>query len=616
MGDARLELEDALAGAPDRATAPPVTVSGPPVRRAREWAAWTLAILGIVAAGGFWWIGRRAPATDGPWQSFTQLTDLSGEEGAPAISPDGTSIAYASRARGSSDIYVQRIGGRNPIVVAGDPARDESAPAFSPNGQTLAFHEGDGDGGIFVAGSTGESARRLTDAGFHPAWSPDGKQIVYCSEGVVTPYARNSISSLWVVEASGGTPRKIHDGDAVQPVWSPSGRRIAFWAADAGQRDLFTVPADGGTRVPVFQDAGLDWSPTWSPDGRYLYFASDRGGAMNLWRVAIDESTGRATGQPEPVTAGVQAAADSPGFSKDGAKVVFRSRLASVNPLAVPFDPAAERLGQPMPLFRRTGIFAPTGISPDGKWLALVNLGERQEDIFICRTDGSDLRRLTDDVHRDRIPVWSPDGSELAFYSNRRGNYQVWVIKRDGSGLKQISEASSDDVYYPVYAPSGDRIVAGTFFTATNPPELFLWNVKQGWGSAKKTPGLTVGDAWLNVTDWSPDGRRLAGNLLNKVGTGVGVGVYDMDVAKARMVSDQRLVTYVQWLPDSRRVLVLTGDGELFVVDADSGRRRPLNARGLFHASPVAIALSPDGRTIYVGGQQVESDIWMVERAK
>ncbi len=63
---------------------------------------------------------------------------------------------------------MQRIGGRNAILVAGDPARAEAAPVFSPDGASIAFHERGGRGGIFIAGATGESTRRVTDFGFHP----------------------------------------------------------------------------------------------------------------------------------------------------------------------------------------------------------------------------------------------------------------------------------------------------------------------------------------------------------------------------------------------------------------------------------------------------------------
>src|SRR5205085_2958158 len=131
------------------------------------------------------------------------------------------------------------------------------------------------------------------------------------------------------------------------PSWSPSGARIVYWSNTGGQRDIYTVAAAGGPRVPVTEDPALDWSPVWSPDGRFIYFSSDRGGAMNLWRIPVNQSSGRAQGPPEPVTAGVQAAAGRPRFSKDGSRLVFQSRVAWINPVGIPFDPATARAGVP-----------------------------------------------------------------------------------------------------------------------------------------------------------------------------------------------------------------------------------------------------------------------------
>jgi len=47
-------------------------------------------------------------------------------------------------------------------------------------------------------------------------------------------------------------------------------------------------------------------------------------------------------------------------------------------------------------------------VSPDGQWLALYTLGERHEDIFVSRVDGSELRRVTDDAARDLWPRGPP----------------------------------------------------------------------------------------------------------------------------------------------------------------------------------------------------------------
>src|SRR5205814_1429607 len=110
-------------------------------------------------------------------------------------------------------------------------------------------------GGLFIMGVTGESVRRVADAGYNPAWSPDGREIVYAGEAVVSPSGRGAVSGLWrtgvdVNDVSNGTsaPRPIPTGgDAVQPSWSPHNLRIAYWGIPAGtsRRVIWTVSVDG-----------------------------------------------------------------------------------------------------------------------------------------------------------------------------------------------------------------------------------------------------------------------------------------------------------------------------------------------------------------------------------
>ncbi len=606
IGEARVLL--ARGGEPD---APPIVIPSPPRRRPLGGLVAIGAVLVAVAAGAGWSVGRRGSPAPATWSQYTRLTDQVGEENWPAISPDGQSFAYTSRARGSWDIYVQRIGGRNPALVAGDPARDESAPAFSPDGSTIAFHESSAKGGIFIVGATGESARRLTDFGFHPAWSPDGRQIVFCTEEVTDPHLRSGTSELWVVDAAGGTPKKIYDGDAVQPAWSPSGARIAFWAVDGGQRDIKTIPAGGGPAVPVLTDPPLDWSPVWAPDGTTLYFASDRGGSMNLWQIAIDQASGKALGPPEPVTGGVQADSDEASVSHDGSRLIFRANLSSVVPLAIPFDQAAEHVGTPVPLIRRNGALEVGDVSRDGQRLTLYALGERQEDIFVSRTDGSDLRRITDDAFRDRSPVWSPDGTEIAFYSNRSGIYQIWIIKPDGSGLRQVTN-SPVDVEFPIYSPAGDRLVVSDFIGHA----MFIDPGKAASDQRPVNLNTTLPGGFLDPLVWSPDGRRLAGAVAVPNGGPVGVGVYDIAAKRATRISDDRGTFSMAWLADSRRLLIVDAKSRLWLMDVDSKRRRELTVPPPYRPGGTELRFSPDGRTLYTSGTLAESDVWMVERGR
>ncbi|HET9372063.1 MAG TPA: protein kinase, partial [Vicinamibacterales bacterium] len=397
-----------------------------PTRPRGAWRPWTVAAASLAAAlvATAAWFSSTAPAAEARWSQFTRLTEAAGEETGPAISPDGATVAFAIRVNGSWDIYAQRVGGRNATPVVNDPARDEGAPAFSPDGSLLAFHESDDEGGIFVAGATGESVRRVSDIGFDPAWSPDGAEIAFATEEVLDPSSRLGLSNVYVVPAAGGTPRKIVDGDGVQPSFSPSGDRIVYWSNNGGQRDIFVIPAKGGSTIAVTNDAAIDWCPVFSPDGRFIYFASDRGGAMNVWRVAVD-GNGAPQSPPEPVTAGVNAAAALPRFSRDGARLVFRARIASVNPVAIPFDPVTLRAGTPVLLDTQNNVRIPGDVSPDGKLITYFSIGERQEDIFVG-TPGGAIRRITDDVPRDRGPVFSPDGRSLVFYANREGEWGLW----------------------------------------------------------------------------------------------------------------------------------------------------------------------------------------------
>ena len=341
-----LETLTAGSGASSAATA----VAAPSTRPARgPWLPWAVAAAALLAAGASW-VGRSAaPDAEARWSSFTRVSEAAGEETSPALSPDGTTVAYSMRVNGNWDIYAQRVGGRNATPIVNDPERHERGVAYSPDGSLIAFHESNATGGIFVAGATGEAVRRVTDNGFDPAWSPDGKQIAFATEEINDPTARYGESRIWVVDVGGGTPRRVMDTDAVQPSWSPSGERLVYWRNVGGQRDIYTVAAAGGEPSPVTTDAAVDWSPVWSPDGRFIYFSSDRGVSMNLWRVAVDQSSGRVLGAPEPVTAGVQASAGLPRLSRDGSRLAFRSRVASVNPVAIPFDPVADARGRTRP---------------------------------------------------------------------------------------------------------------------------------------------------------------------------------------------------------------------------------------------------------------------------
>jgi serine/threonine protein kinase/Tol biopolymer transport system component len=613
-GDVKRELDWIATGSGTRSVVAPVAAAAPRARSRRSIAGVAVTAALLVGAAGGWWLARRSHVQEPSWTEFTQLTDTSGVETGPSLSPDGGSFAYSSAARGSWDIYVQRVGGRNPVVVAGDPARDEVWPAFSPDGKQIAFSLRN-TGGIFVVGSTGESVRRVTDVGSNPAWSPDGRKIAFCSEEVRTAYNTFSESTLWTVNVDGSAPVKLDVGvNAYQPAWSPSGQRIAFWANVNGQRDLGTIAAAGGSLVMVTSDAAVDWAPFWSPDGRFLYFASDRGGSMGIWRIGIDEPSGRATGLPELIAAGVDVAMDLPHLSADGTSLVFRSKIQSVNPAAIDVDPATGRAGAVRLLQRRTAVLFPTDVSPDGRWIALNNMDERQQDIFIMRSDGTELSRLTDDLARDWSPRFTPDGTGLVFFSNKAGTYDGWSIRLDGSNRTRLTAIADGVAAYTMFSPAGDRLfaalIAGDIAIGSGP-----WPLTRA--SATTIKPQQVGGGRLLPSAWSRDGRWLTGPIVLPSGVQQGNALYDVKAGTVRQLSHDAGSIDLAWTADHRRVIYFTVKGTLVIQDVASLERHeiavalPLPPDDLW-----SIAGSPDGRMLYYGAQQVEANIWKVEQPK
>ena len=572
------------------------------------------ALLAIVAVSSYLLLPGANTEQRGPdWSNaiVAPITNQPGEELFPSLSPDGKSLVYASRARGNWDIYWQRVGGQTPMNLTEDSTADDNHPAFSPDGELIAFRSERQGGGIFIMNASGENMRRLTDpgedSGYNPAWSPDGNEILCTKARTRDPYNRSVIPSrLWAVNAATGEKRVVTEGDAVQATWSPHSHRIAYWGLQkGGQRDLWTIPAAGGQPVPVTDDDPTDWNPVWAPDGNYLYFTSDRGGSMNLCRVSIEEESGRVLGQPEAVRT-PSSYSQHITFSRDGRQIAYANAFGNTNIQRVLFDPiTGTLLGQPIWITQGARQMTDLDLSPDGRWVVFSSQGETQEDLILVRRDGTGtLRRLTDDIHRDRGPRFSPDGSQVAFYSNRGGKFEIWSINTDGSGLRQITQSTTSTVFNPVWSPDGTGI-AYTMMRAS----AFILDLRKPWTEQTPTPLPPMSDPELRLIpwSWSPDGKTLAGWQARIGQPKLGIVLYATESQQYEKLTD--FGTRPAWLSDNRRLLFYDMD-KLYLLDSKSKK-----VREILSTEPneiTGMALVRDDRHIYFSLRQAEADIWLM----
>ncbi len=558
------------------------------------------------------------PAVIAAAKPFSQTQAL---EFNPSFSPDGQAIIFESFAYGTSDIYIQRIGERAAINLTQNYPYHASQPSFSPDGERIAFWSG----GICTMNATGGDFRKLCEEGHNPAWSPDGKEIVFATDRTIDSGRSIVPSQLWIITIETGEKRLLTEGDAAQPKWSPHGQRIAYWNTHhGGQRDIWTMPASGGDAVAVTDDEYEDWGPVWSPDGTYLYFLSNRGGSMNLWRVAIEEQTGKVSGQPEPVT--------TPAvfcwhicFSPDGKRIAYVqvNKKGNINRLA--FDPVKTKvLGEPVSITQGSSFATEPDISSDGQALVYSSFGDKQIDLFAMNLSSAiDSRkdttlvennyalRLTDDAFKDSAPQWSPDAQRIAFYSDRSGTYQLWLINKDGSNLQQLTFEKDGNIYTPVWSPDS----SGIAYTMKDAKSLstFVMKTNQNWTEQVLQP-LPKSDPLVSnfiPSSWSGDGLKLAGwqQWMDKGKAGIFVYSFASQ-------SYQRLTTSGRspvWMSDSRRLLFIDHEN-LYILDSLAKKPKIIYAINSIARTDIAgITLSKDNRQIYYSQVTTEADIWVAE---
>jgi serine/threonine protein kinase/class 3 adenylate cyclase len=441
------------------------------------------------------------------------------------VSPDGKRVAYTERdPQGVYSIAMSRMdGGEKATMLSGDASVSYMRPRWSPDGKRLALiahfigYNSARDVAVFdlkkkklnLLTKDGKSKRAYnTD----PAWSADGKWLVYASK-------RSGTMSLWKVPAGGGESLPVTQGateDQRGPDVSPAGTALLFRTAGI-QLDISLMDLATREAVKVTKDVWSDRFPAWSPDGKRIAFRSQRTGddpaqqSVVLYdlkskeeqvfpappgirdfewcgsdAIAYAATVGedRRLGLIKPESGEVKLLVEgynriwTPSSARDCSVVVFCGKHSKKDTRRIwRVEPGSE-IRQ---LNQEPGFETFPAFSPDGKWIAYrwtpsrKRLGE--SELRVAPAAGGKPRTVTDHPtfqHSRRRIRWSPDGRHLYYIQASAAGGKLFKVKATGGTPQPVTEL--DDIHTFDYDLSPDArslvyprvILSGDLFVLEN----------------------------------------------------------------------------------------------------------------------------------------------------
>ena len=377
---------------------------------------------------------------------------------------------------------------------------------------------------------------------------------------------------IWTVPASGGQAQHLtsHEGLELFPKFSPDGRSIAFSAEYGGNRQVYVIPAGGGTprQLTFYNDVGgmpprggFDYQVLdWTPDGQHVLFRANR----LPWGIRM----GR--------------------------------------PYLVPARGGTER---PLPVPESGGGM----LSPDGKKLVYTPIsrefrtwkryrGGRAQDVWIFDLEKIAAEPITDSEATDNQPVWV--GDTIYFTSDREGRLNLYAYDLGSRETRKVTDHQDYDVLWPSAGPRQVVYECGGY----------LYRFDPATGRSERVPVDLGGDFLLTVPGFkdvrpqihaagiSPSGKRAVFGARGDVFT------VPAEKGETRNLTGTQGIREMSptWSPDGRWIAYLsdrTGEYEIYLRSHDgSGEERRVTTDGdIWRFPPV---WSPDSAKLAFGDKR------------
>lgn len=401
------------------------------------------------------------------------------------------------------------------------------------------------------------------------------------------------------------------------PAYSPDGKRLVYSRENGGYKQLFARDVNSGEETQLMRDSVDKIQPSWSPDGRWLLYVRANDATPRLDQAEVlGMYIGGDVWRLEVATNRAQKIIDNaynPAYSADGTHIAFEASYvgprriwvadaAGRNPRQITTD-ASEAVHHILPRW-----------SPDGRLLAYQNIEKTKLDIHVVDVASGKITKLTDDLVRDADPVWLPSSRDVLFSSARGGGWNLWrvAVNADGtpaSAPRQVTTGAGQDMQA---APAADgKSVA--FVTLNQNADLWLLPVDPATGTATGAATELIATTREDSrAAWSPDGKLVA---FNSDRTGdMNVFVYSIADRATRPLTKGAGGDYqASWSPDGKRLVFFSsrsGSADIWTVDVADGVLHQLTRDAALDVNPT---YSPDGKLIaFQSDRGGRREVWLM----
>ena len=317
-----------------------------------------------------------------------------------------------------------------------------------------------------------------TRSTFGPAWSPDGREVVFTTN-------LTGRANLWKVSAAGGFPIQLLQSDDRQSgaVWSPDGKWIVFDQDFGGGElyDLFAVSSDGGEPINLTNTPEIsERAAHWSPDGTTLAIAYRPKESSNTDIALLDWKTRRVTKLTNEQTKNREWFGAI--WSADG-KTIYadRANAGHTDSDVYRIDVATGNLEN---LTSHNGdvIYSVSSVSPDGRTL-LITSNEKggYDNVALVDVNSKQRTWVTNMKWEANSGEFSPDGKSFDYIVNADGRTDIYLVDRKSGHVSTLSfplGINSPSGNPIAYSPKGDRLLI-SHQSSTQPADLWVYDLSK-----------------------------------------------------------------------------------------------------------------------------------------